>query len=413
MVTTDSLTVHAPATSPNDEPIALSVSGASPGARVTIRARLVDDAGTEWRSETTFLADGEGTVDLSADAPESGAYEGVAQMGWLWSMTTEADTPFAALGEHPTIDVDLRATTPEQSTERTITRVVYDDRTESRPVDAPELVGDVSLPEGDGPHPGVMVLHGSSGGAPERFSRLLATHGFAVLALTYFGADDPIPDELGHVPLSYVDDAAGWFRGRSFLSGDSLGVVGMSRGGELALLVGSRFGWVGAVVSYSGSGVVYDTPSGTPAWTEDGDPVPHLSGEGEPEWTDDGQVITRPVLERGLDAADEASLDAATIPVEETDGPILLLSGGDDLVWPAQRLSAIAATRLTDSAFPHEFDHRSYEGAGHLISVPYAPHPARGGGTPAGTARAAEDSWPIVLRYLGWGTAPPESEPVE
>lgn len=400
----EQLALQTPDLSPNDEAIPVRVTGATQNARVTVTAVLVDDAGAQWESEQTFVADSEGTVDVAADAPESGSYDGVKPMGWLWSMTTAADTAFADLGETSTVDVELRAATDEQSTERTITRVMYDEQIQIRPVSARSIAGTMYLPAAAGPHPGVMVLHGSGGYTSERFLRLLATHGFAVLSLQYFGEDDVLPDELARIPLSYFDDAAGWFREQPSVSGEQLGVVGMSRGAELALLLGSRFDWVGAVVSYAGSGVCYDTPGGQPAWVDGDDPVPHISGKGEPDRTEDGQVVPRPVLERGLDAADTDRLRAATIPVERTNGPVLLISGTEDLVWPAARLSAIAEARLADAGFDYDFEHLSYESAGHLISVPYAPLSGVRGGTPAGTAHAAADSWPTVLDYLGTGT---------
>lgn len=403
------LAIRAPATSPGDERIPIRITGAAPSGTVEFEASLNDAEGTTWRSRATYTADADGVVDLTDQRPDSGSYEGVEPMGWLWSMESGTDAPFASFGDMATVSVELRATAGERQTERTIDRRLYDDGITRRPVDHPDLVGTLYEPPGDGPHPGVVELHGSGGRRSARLARLLASNGFAVLAIEYFGNPDPIPDELGRIPLSYFDAAATWLREQPTVTDGNVGVVGSSRGGELALVLGSRFDWVGAVVAYAGSGVVYDTPDGTPAWVDDGEPLPSLTGVGEPERTDDGNVVTRPMLERGLEAADEATRRAATIRVEETGGPVLLLSGGDDTVWPARRLSEVAVDRLERAGFEHAFDHLTYDSVGHLISVPFAPLSGVSGsgvgGTARATAHAAADSWPTVLEYLDRGLA--------
>lgn len=397
--------IEAPDRSPNDEAIPVRITGTAAGATVEVTATLVDDAGVEWTATATVTADGEGVVDLTEAAPETGSYDGVEPMGWLWSMRTDADTRFASLGSRPEVDIDLQVSTDGASAQRPITRVVYDRRVEGHDIDHPELVGRLFVPPGDGPHPAVLNLHGSGGPRLERFARALATHGFAVCSLQYFGDPEPLPDGLARIPLSYFDLAADWLRDRPEVRNRRLGVVGASRGAELALLLGARTDWVGAVVSYAGSGVVWDTPDGTPAWVADGEAVPHLSGEGPPERTDDGRIVTRPVLERGFENAAASARREATIPVEEIDGPVLLLSGGADRVWPARRLSAVAADRLAAHDFPYAFEHLTYDGCGHLIGVPYAPLSDVEGGdvTARATAHAGADSWPVVLEYLGCG----------
>jgi len=387
----EDIAIRAPQRSPNDEPITVRITGADAGGTVEFEATLVDDDGVEWRSRATFTADAEGVVDLTDSAPDDGSYEGVAPMGWLWSMTADADVLMPALTADPEVAVDLRATSGGDRAERTVVRELYDEGITKRPVDRDGVVGTLYEPAGDGPHPGVLSLHGSGGQTPVRTVQLLASHGFAVLAVQYFGEDEAIPDEHRSIPLSYFDEAARWLREQPSVRDGQLGVVGGSRGGELALLLGARRDWVGAVVAYAGSGVAWDSPSGEPGWVDGGEPVPHL----------EGKDIPRETIQAGL--ADEP-VDEASIAVERTDGPVLLVTGGDDRLWDARRLSEIAVDRLNDD-FPHEYAHLTYDSAGHLISVPYVPTAEfdMGGGTPCGTARAAADSWPTVLDYLERG----------
>jgi acetyl esterase/lipase len=113
---------------------------------------------------------------------------------------------------------------------------------------------------------------------------------------------------------------------------------------------------------------------------------------------------------------DRAAVEAAAIFVERIRGPVLLISGEDDRLWPSPVLAEIAAARL--AAHKHAVTHLRYPGAGHMIGPVGLPatantilHPLRGramalGGTPAGNAAAAADSWPRVLQFLRTGLSP-------
>ena len=381
------LAIDAPTRTPNDEQTTVRVTGAPPNATVEFGASLTAEDGVKWRSSATFTADEDGVVDLTTDAPDTGTWSGIEPMAWLWSMRPDdEDVRFPALGG-PGYTVDLRATAGDDRATRTVTRVRWSDEITTHEVDRDGLVGTLYVPPGDGPHPGVIDLHGSAGRRSDDGARRLATRGFAALALHYFGDHDALPDELANVPLSYVDEAADWLRDQDPVAGDRFGVVGVSRGAELALLLGARRDWVGAVVSYSGS-VPWDTPSDEPAWLDDGDAVPRLTAEKAPRFVD----------------LDEEPVADVTPAVEGTAGPILLLSGGDDPVWDSRRLSEAVADRLRDWEFSHDFEHRTYDDVGHLIGTPYAPLGALGDSTrQRATARAGEDAWPAVLEFLEAG----------
>lgn len=384
------LGIDAPQRSPNTESITLRVTGTEPGATVDVTASLEDSDGDEFTTEATFTADEDGVVDLSEHEPDDGPYDGVAPMGWLWAMTSDTELPFARLSDLSTLDVTLHAATNDADATRTITRVLHDDDIEAHPVDADGIVGTLFVPAADGPHPGVVELHGSGGRRGTGTAKLLASRGYATLALTYFGEEhDALSNELEHIPLSYADDAADWLRDQPAVGCDRVGLVGSSRGAEFALLLAAHADWVGAVVSFAGSGVPWDTPLGEPAWTHEGDPVPHIVADEHPTNTD----------------LDDRDLDGSVPPVENADGPILLLSGQDDAIWNASRLSDVVVDRLDAHDFRHDYEHRTYDDCGHLIGTPYAPlagidDTERAGGTPRGTVRASEDSWPAVLETL-------------
>jgi len=102
----------------------------------------------------------------------------------------------------------------------------------------------------------------------------------------------------------------------------------------------------------------------------------------------------------------------AAIVVERINGPVLLLSGQGDQMWPSALMAARASDRLTAHQHPFPVEHHAYDGAGHLFRLPFLPetvtaarHRVSGvlsafGGTPRGNARAADDAWSRTRAFL-------------
>ncbi|WP_115862881.1 acyl-CoA thioester hydrolase/BAAT C-terminal domain-containing protein [Halorussus litoreus] len=285
-----------------------------------------------------------------------------------------------------------------------------------------DLTGTLFQGLGAGPHPGVLVVHGSGGGGgyERHYARRLAHHGYTALCVEYF--DGPgRPDALDGIPLSYFGRGIDWLTEQSAVGGNRVGVVGFSRGGEAALLVGAHLDRVGAIVAYSASGYAFPAPtwmdgvdSEGPAWTHDGDPVSYLPVDELVAAEQDGfeDIVENDDVDAStlaVESATDEQLRQAAIPVERVDGPVLLVSGGEDAVWPSADLAAVARERLDDEDFSWAYDHLVYPDAGHAIRTPYrvepddsdAEHPY--GGTVRANARAAADSWQSALSYLEMG----------
>ncbi len=100
----------------------------------------------------------------------------------------------------------------------------------------------------------------------------LASRGHAALALHYFGGPG-LPNRLVGVPLEYVDRAIDFLLQRS--GATRLAVMGTSKGGELALLMGSRTGRIAGVVAIVPSSHVWQAVGGagmpprTSSWSEE------------------------------------------------------------------------------------------------------------------------------------------------
>lgn len=278
------------------------------------------------------------------------------------------------------------------------------------------LVGAFFTPHGAGPWPTVIVLSGSAGGAPDNVARRLGRCGVAALALAYFGAPS-LPRTLVEVPLEYVQRAARWLCEQERVNGEVIGLVGGSKGAELALLSAARFPeLIGPVVASAPSSVVWHglelipgvaaatTPSHRSSWTWQGAPVAFIPGSDvAPLQTGRGLRVDRCYATRLEDAEVVAR---AAIPVEQSSGPLLLLSGQDDHVWPSARMADMLVARLAGHGRAAAIDHTSYAGAGHaLLSPPANPtsSPAAGldmGGNPDADTRARTDAWDRIPAFL-------------
>src|SRR4030095_72112 len=99
----------------------------------------------------------------------------------------------------------------------------------------------------------------------------------------------------------------------------------------------------------------------TSGWSLGGMPLPYLGNKPtampEAETLPDGSIAYRltPMFEAELAAATPEELDAATIRAEQTNGPVLLLAGDDDGIWPSCTLSQISFDRLSESGHSATF----------------------------------------------------------
>ncbi len=291
-----------------------------------------------------------------------------------------------------------------------------------QPVREGGLVGTLFLPHASAPRAAVLALGGAGGGLSEGAAETFASEGFAALALAYFGLDG-LPRELVEIPLEYFEGAIAWLKGHPMVDAGWVAVVGNSKGGELALLLGATYPKdVKAVVGYAPSAVVWqgiafdrEVYHGGPRspWALRGEAVPFLPlarphGSEMVRMTEsllgDRPISTRAFYDRAL--RDETAVAAASVPVEKIEAPVLLISGTDDGLWPSMRLSEMAIERLKAHDHPFPCEHLRYEGAGHMIAPPgYEPATSWTSRFELGGSRQADefanaDSWPKVIGFL-------------
>ena len=397
----------------------IRVTGLPPLTQADVTARF-----TGWGATATFTSDAQGTIDLATSYAASGSYQGVDADGIVWSMTKSAspdDPPNDPFGLRVRVDVEGVTVASAE-----LARLAMTEDVTCANVSDGGLVGYFCSKNGAPQRGAIVVFGGSEGGigTGQSMARYYASLGYPSLGLAYFGQSG-VPATLADVPLEYFGTAFSWVAKQPSVAPGKLVVMGGSRGGELALILGANFSQVTAVVAQLPSGLVWPGDSGTladvGAWTLAGKELPYVAawGNGTTVHEPDGvnAFSETPAFHASIAASSQADLDAATTHVESTNGPILMIAGAADDLWPSCDLAKYAMDRLSSSGHATKYGDAlvCYPDAGHnidafTVGVPTttAMHTATQvdgaylalGGTPEGIAHATRDADGRVRAFL-------------
>jgi len=260
--------------------------------------------------------------------------------------------------------------------------------------------------------PTLIVFGGSEGGldVSSTISMGFVKQGYAVMAVAYF-QEQGLPKFLENIPAEYFDKALAWAEARPEVDKTKIGVIGGSRGSEVALLVGSRHKEVRAVMAFAPSNVLWaglgqNFAKPSAAWTLDGKDLPFAIPDGSKFKPSQGY---RPMFESTIA---KGVAPEAEIAVEKINGPVLLLSGEADQLWPSTPMAEAVAARLKAKNFKFPVQHLHYPKVGHVVFMGdpagrRAPAgqaaPSGGlvlGGEPDAGLAAWQDNWPKTLKFF-------------
>ncbi|XP_013908007.1 PREDICTED: bile acid-CoA:amino acid N-acyltransferase isoform X4 [Thamnophis sirtalis] len=309
-----------------------------------------------------------------------------------------ADLPVKiyASGLAPSQLVTLHASLTDEKGMKFVARAFYQ-ANQNGEVD----VAQASALGGPGPFPGLIDLFGGAGGLIEFRAGLLASKGFAVLALAFFAYDD-LPQTLEVIDLEYFEEASRLLLKNPKVRGPGLGVIGLSKGAEIALAMSTFLKEVVASVSINGP----TRMTGTSLHFHDVR-IPETSYPSEKVVINEmGLASTFYCLGHPLDQAPEVS----AIPVEKAQGHILFVVGEADQSLNSKVFAEAAMARAKKHG-NNNCSLLSYPGAGHLIEPPGSPVcyayplrfsliPIQWGGEMKPHAKAQEHSWNEILNFF-------------
>ena len=133
-------------------------------------------------------------------------------------------------------------------------------------------------------------------------------------------------------------------------------------------------------------------------------------------WARDGSLIDQmrerrvnptylPEIELPERVALATAIEDAAIAVERATGPVMLISGGDDRMWPAERMCRMVVDRMHRRGRGSAVSHVNHPEAGHVL-FPYPRVSSSGpmafdlGGSPEAAAAVHRLVWTQVVKLL-------------
>lgn len=395
-------------------PVPIRVSGLPAGAEIELVAE--QRSNVPLRSTARFRVRRSGVIDLARDAPVSGDYAGRDPAGLLWSMQ-RSEGAAANLADNRirlTVNRDGRALA---------TRIVEVLRADPAVAVTPvEGFAGATLHRraGDARRlPVVILLGGSEGG--DIFGRdmvpFITGEGYAALVLPYYAppwvarpALAGLPTNFADIPVDRLDAVRDWIARQPDLDAARIAIVGASKGAEFAMLAASHFPWPRAIVGFVPSDVVWEgwgpgvpNPATRSSFSWAGAPLPFVPytgmGEAIAAMGRGERVSLSPVHANGR-RDHFGAVGPATISVERFAGPMMVIGGGRDSVWPSADMARRIAERRAAAGRPTEL--LVYPEAGHALSGSgWSSLRAWGDdGTAAATAAAQRQIRPRLARFL-------------
>ncbi|XP_053395998.1 acyl-coenzyme A amino acid N-acyltransferase 2-like [Mercenaria mercenaria] len=437
-----------------DEKVNFDIRGLVAKQIVTVVADVVEN-GMKFESWCVFQADGNGEINNFSTESIHGTFKGIEPMGLFWSLRCvsapkkyvrlvkkDVSTPMNfSIKVYP--DNQNKATLMHQPLTETSVQRLYKKPGVKRIPLAGKFKGTIFIPEGDGPFPGLIDMYGALVSLVETRAALLASHGYATLALSYLYGEG-LPDMVYDADFTYIKEAFEWFIKQDYIDKNRLGTVGISFGGLFSLVLASVFPQVRAAVDINGIPITPEVNTiicDTADWldknkvfkAEEGIVIKNVYDCDNP-WpvpvrfyfyfpkNERSRAIMTLLFNSNGTPLFNKDIQRTSFLAWQHGAKILVIAGEDD-----QQMHPKWYTFYYDSC-PPQFKANvkvyRYPGAGHMIEPPYIPNtrgvsPGRNrlrtvdfvpekfydedmmvGGWPDKHAHAEEDSWKKILNFL-------------
>ncbi|WP_219007357.1 acyl-CoA thioester hydrolase/BAAT C-terminal domain-containing protein [Aquimarina litoralis] len=212
----------------------------------------------------------------------------------------------------------------------------------------------------------VVVIPGSGGSyLPDEHLFGLVQSGYDALSIAYVG-ERGLPNKIEQVSLEYLKKTIALVKKR--FPERKIVLLGISKGAEYALTFASKYNIIDGIICYSPSCIVLPNHVGLKknepqksSWTFNGKEIPFT----ELDFFNDeaGKITYNKYIKPVLDDVEE--LAESRIKVENIKCDLLLLSGENDLVWPATRMSNLIQSKIEEGDSNINVEHISYKNCGH------------------------------------------------
>lgn len=215
----------------------------------------------------------------------------------------------------------------------------------------------------------IIIVSGSNGGLTmtKQCAKFYAENGIPSLALALFKTQETSKD-LSCVPIEYVESAIKYLKNMGY---KNIGIDGMSKGSELALLSATMFKDLTCVIArvpsyFISEGLISKRPSGTSCWSYQRKEIPFAKYKSR-----NFNIPKIMIKEREWNLlsinSDKNVTSESIIPVEKINGAVLLLSSINDTVWSSFESSKYIENRLTENGFAFPHKHIAFPNMSHIM----------------------------------------------
>ncbi|XP_075886496.1 acyl-coenzyme A thioesterase 1-like [Nelusetta ayraudi] len=400
-----------------DEKLTVLVENLRPGLPVTLRSLHLSEDEHYWEAYGHYISNHRGAVSVADDLSFGGTYTGKEAMGLVWGMRPVPGSHdalrftkrnvcspllvnFSVYSSHHV--GDFRELAPLAST--LVERWYIAPGVQRIDVREKGVRATLFIPPGPGPFPALLDLWGLGGGLLEYRASLLASHGYAVMALHYI---DSSRVTSADTEMETFETAFSFLKDHPQVISDKVGMFGFSSGSvvtiflmaESAVVKASNMSCSIRIICVQSVKVKFTLiKKGWGGEHCDGSNVDKIrvNEDGQQTWAEG----TRALLD------DPSCL----VDVGKINFPLLLVNGCDDQNVVSTEYAKDMSQRMTAAGKKHLLTVLNYPGAGHLIEPPFSPHcrVARlnkkitlvHGGKTKPHSDAQEDAWLKILAYL-------------
>ncbi|MCC0643276.1 MULTISPECIES: acyl-CoA thioesterase/bile acid-CoA:amino acid N-acyltransferase family protein [unclassified Clostridioides] len=409
-----------------DDKIKVIVSDLIPNSklRVSMKMEFPWCKGEEFSSYGVFYSNEKGEVNLDSVEPLEGSYKTADCMGLIYSLK-KSNTEGKNFAENISIDKPIIMNMIfESDIERKEVRLKRLFKTEdiiTKDI-SDEFIGKLFYKQNSS-NKTILVLGGSDGNldALELLAAPLASRGFNVLTVAYFDLEG-LPSKLEEVPLEYFENVFKWISENEITNTKELFVHGTSKGGELALLLASRYKQIKKVVVSQPHAYCFQALDGqmngkdTSSWSYKGKPLPYIKVDNNIFFEDQKKDIEKGIpfgfastYKKSIVRADNK--EEARIKVENSEADILMISGKEDNIWNSYDGCVEIMEKLKKNNYQYNVELLTYDKMGHPLPIPYIV-PLKetlfvnmdggifsSGGTVEGNAKGQFESWKRTIEF--------------
>lgn len=369
-----------------DEKVHISVSElpANTQLKASLTMELSWCSGEEFSSYAIFQVDESGTVDFDEAVPVEGSYHTADSMGLIYSVKqskSAGNNIVQGISIEKPILMNLRVESSAEKREVLLTRRFKSDNLIVKPIHA-EFNGVLFYPQT--PAKKTILMLGGSDGQLDALSLMaapIASRGFNVLTVPYFGAEG-LPEKLEEVPLEYFETIFRWLENNEITKVKEIYIHGTSKGGELALLLASRYPQIKKVAAVEPHVYCFQALDGlmsgknVSSWSYHGESTPFIQVQNELFFKEQQKAVQEGIpfgfastYQKSIEKAENR--EEARIKIENSEADFLLIYGEKDNIWNSYDACKEILQVLKENKYSHSVQISPYENMGHPIPIPF------------------------------------------